>query len=714
MAVWLDKQVDVEYRTNPITPAWKVLGKNRKKKPKDSTVDPIITWFEETREILEGLSETRIETHINNLLWYTGEYDKTLEYRIVVPGRQEQTIPRRMIPRIFNHLHDITEQRVAKLSRYKPSFDCVPTNREENDRRVARLIKVSLDAMARRVHVDFLMQEVERWCAVFGEVFIGVEWDKNIGDKKSRGSLERVGDVNVYVKPPWTVFPEPKRHWDDVKWLIDIESIMHYEEARVRFKDNSINPDGKRNIFTFNSDVEEKREDELVVYRIICKPSEFIPEGNMTYICGDRVVDEVTEYPYSHAEFPFERHTDIDVPGRLFPLSFYQHIKPIQHIYNKLTSIITRNILLTAHPHIVMPKGAAKLEAFANAPTAIEYNGPIAPTVLTFSSVPQEIFSFRTEVKAEIGQIGGIQGVSRGAPPPGSRAASMLRFYEEQEEQRASTQIIKHNELIRRTYLKAASIIGDYYPTTGKERMLRVVGKENEYMIRAFEGVKISSEYDIIIQNSTGFSESMSGRLEEVQLIQQFAPGLLSPEQMADVLELKNPQKAYDIATAALRHAEEENERFLDGEEVSPPKEYQDVIIHWKTHMIQMNSSTWENNVPEDIKRRMEDHILATEYLMEEKASINPAFAQLLASLPGYPVFWTPTPQQDTAAPQGGPAQEIPPGAADLGGMAPQEGLPPELAMAMQAGAGGNLSVPQPSPVPNAPQGPAIPSALGV
>ena len=125
-----------------------------------------------------------------------------------------------------------------------------------------------------------------------------------------------------------------------------------------------------------------------------------------------------------------------------------------------------------------------------------------------------------------------------------------------------------------------------------------------------------------------------------------------------------------------------------------------------------MNSATWENHVPDDIKRRMEDHILATEYLMEQKAAINPMFAQILATLPGYPVFWTPTPQQE-AAPQGGPAQELPLGAADMGGMAPQEGVPPELAMAMQGG-GSNLSVPQPSPVPNAPQGPAVPSALGL
>lgn len=651
----VDFNVDASVRSQPITPAWKVLGRGSRKV--DGVV-PLITWFQETLPLLEDYSKDRIETMVNNLLWYTGEYDKSLEYRIVAPGQAEKNLPRRVLPRIFNHLYDITEQRVAKLSRYKPSFEVVPTNREENDRLVSRLMKTCLDATARRVHVDFLMQELERWTAVFGECYFGIEWDKNIGDRVKARSLERIGDVSIYIKAPWTVLPEPKRNWADVNWLIDIYEIIHIDEARKKYGKPSLAPDGKRNIFSFNADVQEKREDEVVIYRIIHKPNEYLPEGNVTTLTHDTILNESDKYPYSHFDFPFERHTDIDVPGRLFPMSFYQHIKPIQHVYNKLTSMITRNILLTAHPKVLMPKGAAKIEAFSNAPTVIEYAGPIAPEVLTFNSVPAEMFQFRDAVKMELGQVSGIQGVSRGAPPPGARAASMLRFYEEQEEQRASTQIIKHNEMIRRTFLKAAGVIGDYYPAGSKDRLIRVVGKENQYQIEAFQGAKISSEYDVIIINSTGFSESMAGRLEEIQLLQQYAPGILSPDQIADVLELKNPQKAYDISTSAIKHAEEENQRFLDGKDVPPPKKYQDLIVHWRTHMIMMNSSTWENSTPEGIKRSMEDHILATEYLMEEKAVQNVAFAQLLQALPGYPAFWTPTPQPAPQAQVSAPSSE--------------------------------------------------------
>lgn len=609
-------------------------------------------WFSEALTALEDFSEDRITTHVNNILWYTGEYDRTAEYRLVVPGQTDKAISRRILPRIFSHLFDITEQRVSKLSRYKPTFEVAPTNREQSDWQQSRVYKIALDALARRVHMDFLMQEVERWNAVCGEVLVTVRWNPDIGDRKEQGSIERIGDVEVCLKEPWTWLPEPKRRREDVLWGIDILEIIHIEEARVKYKTPKLEPDGKRYVYGFNSDLQEKREDEVVVYRVLERPSKYNPEGSVCTWINSELVDELkksSKYPYSHMGFDFEWYTDIDVPGRLFPLSFYQHLKPVQNVYNKLTSIMIRNATLVGHPHVLMPKGAAKIEAFGNGPTAIEFSGPIEPKIATFSSIPQEFFVLRKEVLGELGQISGIQGISRGAPPSNTRATSMLRFYEEQEEQRASTQIIKHNELIRSIYLKAASIIGDYYPNPDtKDRLIRVLGKENQYMIESFVGSKPSSEYDIVIVNSTGFSESRAGRLEELELIEKFAPGLLTPEQKADILELKNTQKAYDITTAALKQAEQENERFIDGKDVPPPQKYQDLLVHWRTHMILFNSSTWENHVDKAAKEKAYDHVMATERLMEEKAQTNQVFAQQLSLLSGYPAFWnlTPAPPQ--------------------------------------------------------------------
>lgn len=677
----LDFNANPEANAKPIDPPWVIWKKSKKERVK---------WFQETRPTLELLSEPRIVTQINNLLWYTGEYDKTLEYRIVVPGRGEASVPRKIVPRIFNHLYDITEQRVSRLSRLKPSFEVVPTNRQEADRTSARLMDICLKAVARRVQMDHLMQEIERWTAVFGECLIDIVWDPYIGDKVAQGKTERIGDVAVKIKEPWYYFPEPKRRYVDVNWMIMIDDIVHVEEARKRFNNNKIEPDGKKNIFSFNPDLEEKREDEIVIYKVVQKPCHYSPDGGVTYFVNDEIQEDLQNYPYSHGDFTFERHTDIDVPGRLFPISFFQHIQPIQHVYNRLTSMMVRNALLVGHPHILMPTGAAKIEAFGNGPTVISYNGQREPKILTFNSIPQEFFQLRASVKDELGQVAGIQGVSRGAPPSGVRAASMLRFYQEQEEQRASTQIIKHNELIRRIFFKIAATIGDYYPVTGQDRLIRVLGKENEYLIEDFESAKMSSEYDIIILNSTGFSETMSGRLEEIALINEIEKStgqlLLTPQEKADVLELKNPQKAYDIVTASLRLAELNNERFLQGKYVPEPQKFWDLITHWRTTMILLNSPQWQK-VPPEMQDSAYEHMLILEQLMEEKGKMNQAFMQRLSGLEGYPAFYVPTPPPpEELLPQGqtggGQERQVP----ARRGRPPAQDATASLAEAMDAG----------------------------
>lgn len=688
-----DINTNIETDTVPIDPPWLFQKKSKA---------AFSEWFQKTRPVIEKINEYRILTFGNNLLWYTGEFDRTVEYRWAVPGQRDSNIPHRILPRIFSHLTDLLERRVANLSRYKPAFECVPTNSEETDRVNARLLDLGLKNIFKKSAFDLSLVEAERWNAVFGEIYFGVEWNQNIGDRRGYRSYERIGDVDIYIKEPWTVLPAPKRKWDDVSWVIDIKEIIHVEEARKKYG-VAIEPDGNKYIFSFNADTEvhEKREDEVVVYRVIQIPTVYNPTGRITTFITDKIVEDITEYPYSHFGFPFERHTDLDVPGRLFPMSYLQHIKPVQHVYNKLTSMMVRNMLLVGHPHIMLPvSSGAKIEDFGNRPTAIKFNGPDAPKVLTFNSIPQEFFNFRKEAKDEMGQIYGVQGVSRGAPPPGARAASMLKFYEEQEEQRASTQIIKHNDLIRRVAKKAASIMGEMYPVSGEERLIRVLGKENQYQIKKFAESKFSSEYDVVIQNSTGFSESMAGRLEEIGLIQEKCPGQLAPEQIADVLELKNTKKAYDILTAAIRQAQDENEMFLDGEEPPAPKPYQDLVIHWRQHLIFVNSSTFERSLPRDKKEIAFRHIKATEMLMEEKKLISPAFAEQLKQLPGYPAIFHPEPQKSlqnggeggqTQTPLPGETQPLslsPEMMAQLGPQPSSDALspPPEVPPNMQPG----------------------------
>lgn len=674
----------------PLVPLW-VGNVNANGEFKGSKA-AILKWFEKTLPALEEYYKRDILEQLNNIHWYLGEYDKTQEYRVVPQDGGEVQVSRRMLPVIFSHLTDLTEQRVSRLSRFKPSFRVMPTNNERADQENARIMEMIIKNVKRRNDDELLYMELERWNAVCGQVYLGIEWDSSLGDKKDPDRpWEREGDVSMKLIPSWRVFPWPKQKWEDVPCLITIHEVLHLEEARRKYGKPNLKSDMGTVVYSFENAGEARTKDpeEVVVYRIYYKPDRFCTTGAFITLTKDTVLDVADGYPYSHEDFPLERYTDVDVPGRLMSISMYQYLKPMQHQYNKMTSMINRNISMLAHPKIMMPSGACKTSAWANTPLFVEYNSATPPQVVNFQTTNPEVYNYRNQIRSEMEQISGIQGVSRGTPPPNTRSGVQLLFFEEQEQQRASTQIVKRNEFIRRSLRKVGSVVSDYYPTSSEERLVREVGSENQHMLVSLNDAKISGTYDVEIQNATAFSDSKAGRISQILDVVQTDPSLLTREQKMDLLEIGNSDKVYDIHTQALRHAEWENQQIREGREVSDPKEYQDLIIHWRTHVIELQSVSFENEVSKENKEALLEHVEITEGLMEEQAMQNASFAQRLVQLENYPVIYHLTPEGEALlnplkaqlAQEALVAQQI-----EEGGVPPQElvdelepeALPPE------------------------------------
>jgi len=211
------------------------------------------------------------------------------------------------------------------------------------------------------------------------------------------------------------------------------------------------------------------------------------------------------------------------------------------------------------------------------------------------------------------------------------------------EKMNRSYQMGKRNDFMRRVLVKAASVAADKYPTTSKEHLDRIMGKELADQIDVLKGTKLSTQTVVKIQNSSGFSDDLAGRLEEVAFAREKLPGLMTPQQEADIIGVRSSQKFYDVATAALRMAESENEGFNDGRDVAPPLMEQDHIQHWQTHVVDMQTPQ-HASLPDTIRKRKEEHLGMHEMLMEEIANqpTGVAFRQRLLALERYPLVYKP------------------------------------------------------------------------
>ena len=115
----------------------------------------------------------------------------------------------------------------------------------------------------------------------------------------------------------------------------------------------------------------------------------------------------------------------MDVPEVLNGISQYEMVRPIQTMHDNLSTLLAKNIYMMGHAKWVMPRGACKIESLGNDNTIVQYQGPTPPQMIQTQPNPPEAYNFRNMLREEMGQIYGIQGVSRGTPPKGNCGCSI-------------------------------------------------------------------------------------------------------------------------------------------------------------------------------------------------------------------------------------------------------------------------------------------------
>jgi hypothetical protein len=137
--------------------------------------------------------------------------------------------------------------------------------------------------------------------------------------------------------------------------------------------------------------------------------------------------------------------------------------------------------------------------------------------------------------------------------------------------------------------------------------------------------------------------------------------------------------------TSAVSSAESENQDMMSGKQAKSPARFEDLIAHWETHRIPMQTADFKQS-KEEFQDLYIGHVAATEKLMFEQAAENPLFAQRLETLRQFPMFYTPKPvNEEPPLPLGmGMDQEMPPQAGmeqgpEGQGPGPQDQLPPNL-----------------------------------
>lgn len=634
--------------------------------------EEIIKWLNDTVGYLQKENESRARNQLLNTRFYNGVH--TLHNNDSVRAEDYDRQPISMENRfVMNHILEFTLHKQARLLRYAPNINVFPWNNEYAARLGAKLGKKIVDSAFYINDIDSVNADVTLEAAICGESFLFTEWDKykgsadpvvatakkklklgatfttEAGDSIRLKEIEKVGDICYKHPHPWQVLHEPKSRWKNVNYIFYAE-VLHIDDILAEYALNKKDTeevgkvakglDDKDNLAEY-----EKSGSFVIRWTFYHEKTKFVPEGYFARFCG-KVLLEQGVLPYNR--IPCSRFTDYDDPRNAHGRSFYESLKLPSVMINNMMKVAYRSFVIAAYPKIIMQQDSCNMYAMANGPFVIEHTpGSTIPQIVSFNAVNQDFFPLSEHVEKFMEKNSGTFGISRGSVVPNARAGSILNFYEEQEQERESTQIRKYNAYTEKTAQNTLQTFTKF-AKVDDGRVIQIVGKNNMYKARKLtkeDFERLASEMVVKMQRTTALSESRQGRIDQITALSNVplagdeTTGLFTREQILQMVELADISTFFEMATAAAERAMSEIEDLYEGVVLGAPMEHQAFLVDWNCYFQFMQSAEFcsTQGIPDEIKKRFLTRMTTIEMCLYEKAKYNLALATILAKNKYFP-----------------------------------------------------------------------------
>lgn len=521
-----------------------------------------------------------------------------------------------------NYAHELTEELVSSVTTYRPSIATYPANSDEpQDILNAITVKQLLDTIMYDTRWEVSVPQFVRNVKVGGECWQFITWNKNKGDLTPAAkdatsqwgsfpipllgedgkpvlkdgepqmieSPPRVGDVEITYTLAEHVFPQPVPFGQEREWVMRLR--FDYTEtlkARHRQKSKDIAPD-KGGHWDFS---QNKMEDlgEITTYvEFWHKVTDLVPKGYECKFTTETVL-EASDLTYRHGELPGEELTDLDVPGVTRGLSYLRNTRNLQKMINHLNQLVHRNFDLFAHPKWIVEIGSINKKHLRRMPGIIPLvPGTNPPKLLQLQSTHPEIYQYIEACVEKIRVLSGVHPISQGQVPTGLESGIAIGLLREEENKRRHSFITKYNDWIVRVWRKVLSVVSEKYRPEDR-RLVRVVGKNNEYIHKVFHQAMLEKPYDVRLQNQSALGDTKAARVSG--LMELFGKGVLDVDELRENLELGNLSKVYRDSMEPTQTALWENELMLKGTvvQIDPIDDHEK---HYRIHypMLQQHST---------------------------------------------------------------------------------------------------------------------------
>ncbi len=465
------------------------------------------------------------------------------------------TLRRDRITLVDNRIQPCVRTEVAKLTKQRPVFICTPRTAGDEDVAAAEIGERVLEFEWTHLSMPDHFYRALEWSRVVGAGFLKVVWDRSLGDSAEvlvgpsgqpltgsdgrplrgvdtakltqalglpDGAVQQrtvnQGDIRVAVRSPLQIWPDPLAEtFADLDWLIEA-SVVSPDHVQERYgakvaPDTAASP-GLVEARLGTSLGQGGSFKGVKVFEYWRRPCAQHP-GGFRAAWTEKQLLEVEDKPFD--PMPYCMFAGIPVPGRFWPTSITEQLRPVQTELNKVKSQIAENRNRLGNPTLIASRLAvADPDAFEeqlSQPGGVAYyddTSPNAiPTYLQAPGMPAYVVQEIDRIEASIQEISGQHEVSSAQVPAGVTAASAINLLQEADDTRLGPAITAMEAQLGAFGSKVVRLVARYYTD---QRTIALAGENQAWDIFDFRGLMLRDHHHVEVQAGSTMPRSQAAK----------------------------------------------------------------------------------------------------------------------------------------------------------------------------------------------------------
>ena len=445
---------------------------------------------------------------------------------------------------VYNHIAPITETRLAKLARVRPSMTVLPATNDTTDINNVKVCKAILKATYRKQKMQEKIITANSWAEICGCVWYKDTWDKDAGKvvaiiQDEDGTQEPLheGDACTTVIPAFELYPDNSyKEPNNIGSLIHgkaytVEEIKDIYNLTVVGSDVDVYSMGMTSLGTGGLGYTAVTpfvtptvlHEAALVKEYYERPTHKYPKGRLIITAGSKLAF-YGQLPYKNGEdetreIPFRRQNCVNRAGCFWGTSVIERCIPIQRSYNAVKNrtheFLNRCAIgvLTYEEDSLDNVEDLEEEGIGPGTLLPRKKGSPAPSYLQNGLLPPELKQEEASLENAFILVSGISELSRSGATTGSGTSGVaLEIIKEQDDTRVSLtgDNIKNACIdINKDWLRLFKQF-----VTGP-RMDRLVGTGNEVLAEIWTTTQLCSD-DVISETEDVLSSTPAQKKSQV------------------------------------------------------------------------------------------------------------------------------------------------------------------------------------------------------